>query len=1000
MPAYLNDVTGRHRRANGSSGSSRSTYTQRLESATRKQIDQILSNLGWKTDESSPDCNVFTERAKTKEQDAKFGGNNPDYVLYKSSSDDPIAIIEAKRPGRDLDEFLDETVEKYAIPLGVRLVFVHDGAFVKSWDARAQRELSIDGITVSELVTEKRLLRFVREGPSISEVTPKVLHTRQELIAVYDWANDLLRKEGLREGLERFTEFANLLFLKLISEKELEREALGQPRVLEEEFCWESFYNLPAPQMLAYVNDTVLPHLVKEYNHSGDVFERTLRIKNPQTLAKIVSKLSSLNLMSADTDVKGDAFEYFLRDSVTIGNDLGEYFTPRHIVNLMIGLVEPKLTEKVYDPACGTAGFLIQSFDYIQKRNARRPDVLRILREDTVFGRELTSTAAIAKMNMILTGDGHANIRETDSLKEPVQNAYDIVVSNIPYGQTTDWGHLYPVPSNNGDSVFIQHAWMALKSGAEGRAALVIPEGVLFGRVMESLRKFLLTRASVAAVISLPRGVFRPYVKNNKTDIVIFSKDPKGTSSVWFYNLTADGFDLESDSRKSIEANDIPDLQAKWPTKPESAKSWSVPIERIAANHYRLVAKEYSPFTPSVASPFPRTTLGQVSKEAKDRLRVEDSKEYALLTARWHGGGIVARERLLGREIKVKEQKPAKAGQLVVAAIDARMGGYGVVPSSLGGSIVSSHYYLFNLDASKVRPEFVDYVLRYGPYEAIFDGLSHGTTNYADVRASDVLGVEIPLPPFAEQDKVIESARERAEVYEAASKAAKYLESRGVDESSFDGLFVVKLPTVAQIDIPYKLTPESTRFFVEMADVDEVTGEVRYSERRGPTGGLSRFREGDIVFARMTPCTQNGKVAIARGLGAETGLGSTELVVISPDKSKIDPEWLYFFLSTRRVRDAATGSMVGTTGRERVPSEFFEELEVPLPTIDEQQRRIEQMRSYIRARVGLADTMKIADQAIRSIIANVCKSEVTVRGSETGVPTLDDYSQSTEEQTD
>ena len=208
--------------------------TRPLETATRKQIDLILTNLGWNTDESSPDCNVFTERAKTIEQDDKFGGYDPDYVLYQTRTDNPIVIIEAKRKGQDVDQAIDDAIEKYAKPLGVKVVFAYDGTFFKSWHMGAKKELFTDGVAVTQLLTEKKLLRFVAEGHSISELTPTVKHSRAELIAIFKEANNLLRKEGLREGIERFTEFANLLFLKLISEIEKDRESRGEKRILDD----------------------------------------------------------------------------------------------------------------------------------------------------------------------------------------------------------------------------------------------------------------------------------------------------------------------------------------------------------------------------------------------------------------------------------------------------------------------------------------------------------------------------------------------------------------------------------------------------------------------------------------------------------------------------------------------------------------------------------------------------------------------------------------------
>ena len=170
----------------------RSEYTIPLESATRKKIDQMLINLGWNADEESALCNVFTERAKSSEQDKKLKGNNPDYVLYKSQSDTPIAIIEAKRKGQSIDSAISDARNKYADPLGVKIIFAYDGAFFKSWHVDANRELLVDGMAVTQLVGEKKIIRFLEEGYSISEVRPKYKYSRSELISIFKWANNLL----------------------------------------------------------------------------------------------------------------------------------------------------------------------------------------------------------------------------------------------------------------------------------------------------------------------------------------------------------------------------------------------------------------------------------------------------------------------------------------------------------------------------------------------------------------------------------------------------------------------------------------------------------------------------------------------------------------------------------------------------------------------------------------------------------------------------------------
>jgi type I restriction enzyme M protein len=953
--------------------------TRPLESSTRKIIDQILVNLGWITDEKSPECNVFTERAKTVEQDEKFGGDDPDYVLYQSGTDNPIAVVEAKREGEDVDKAISDAERKYARPLGVKIVFAYDGAFFKSWHTEAQQELRVDGITVTQLISEKKVLRFLSEGPNISEVTPVYRHSRAELISIFKWANNLLRKEGLREGPERFTEFANLLFLKLISELEVEREKEGEERILAPEYCWESFAHLEQKPMMNYINDTVLPKLVKEYNHSGDVFQKQLLIKNPKTLVQIVEKLSSINLLDADSDVKGDAFEYFLKNSITIGNDLGEYFTPRHLVNLMIELVGPKFGETVYDPTCGTGGFLIASFNYLSRRCAKTKQNIDQLKNRTIYGGEITNTAKIAKMNMIITGDGHTNIKQQDSLEHPVSDTYSVVLANPPYGQPTDFGGYYPVPSNNGDAVFIQHIFKSLLQG--GRAAVVVPEGLLFREGdMQKVREYILTNAKIVAVISLPRGVFRPYVKSNKTNIVIFEKDPKGTKSVWFYNMRADGFDLTSDHRKPVPENDIPDLLGKWADKPESLNSWNVTIDKIRENDFKLIALQYEPKNRRIRSDYPKAPFSSIMKEAKKSFTIDDKQEYQRVTVKLHGNGIFERDRVTGLELEVKEQKLTKERQFVVAAIDAKMGGYGVLPKGLEGSIVSSHYYLFDLDTSKVLPDYFDYIVRFGPYEDLIRPLASGTTNYADVRPYQITDLMLPLPELlTEQKAIVDEIDRQVNIKANAQSTLNALEDAAIDSTFFKSDEKVILTDVANIEPNYGLTLKSSAFFVEMANLDEDRGEISFEDREVESSGLSRFREDDILFARITPCTENGKVAISHGLGEETGLGSTEFVVISPDKMKVLPKWLYFYLKSYEVRKAATDCMIGTTARKRVPPEFFENLEVPNFSKVEQERQVKELEAYIEAKVNLKKVIRLSEMAIKNIVGEVCQLEVVDR---------------------
>lgn len=516
----------------------------------------------------------------------------PDYVLYKSDTDKPIAVIEAKRIGQSLSQALEQAITYYADPLNVDIIFVTDGTIVQIFDNRDKDNLFIDDQIVTDFLDEKTILKFIDVGSKLF-TSEKFSHTKRELIQIFSDANDILREEGMRQGIERFTEFSNLLFLKLISEKEEARENRGEKRILEKKYCWESFCEQEPESMMDYINKIVLPRLVDRYNHSGEVFQKELCIKTPEILKEIVDKLSSLKLYDTDSDVKGDAFEYFLKNSITIGKDLGEHFTPRNIVKLMVELISPNFGEKVYDPACGTGGFLIEAFKHIKAKIKHTEDNLKVLEYDTIYGREITATAKIAKMNMIVSGDGHTNIKQIDSLKYPLKEEYDTILTNIPFSQKTNHSGLHGFNTTDANPVFLKHVIDTLTD--DGRSAVIVPDGLLFdkGSEYKRIREILLTTCNVIAVIQLHPYVFAPYTKQ-PTCIIIFEKG-KSTKDVWFFEVVDDGF-KKTDSKKGrqpIEKNDLKLLREIWSEKCKSDHSFLVNFNTIKNNYYKLNMNAY-----------------------------------------------------------------------------------------------------------------------------------------------------------------------------------------------------------------------------------------------------------------------------------------------------------------------------------------------------------------------------------------------------------------------
>ena len=458
---------------------------------------------------------------KCQDQYYSFSKCSRDYFFYKSGTDEIIGILETKRPNESIKQALNQGIKKYAEPLGVAVVFATDGNIVRTYHLKDKSELKRDGIAISSLISEAELLKF-QDTSELSTPT-EVKYTKQELIKIFERTNNLLIKDGLREGIERCSEFANLLFMKMISEIEDQREKEKLPRRLEKRYCWDYFKDWDGQRILDYINDTILPKLADKYNHSGDVFERNINIKNPDTIKEIVNRLSKLNLSIIETDVKGEAFEYFLKESVSVGNDLGEYFTPRHIVKLMVALTDPKFGDKIYDPCCGTGGFLIEAYKNLWSKCKHTKENVEKLQEHTIYGRELTGTARIAKMNMILAGDGHINIKQMDSLSKPVKNEYEIILTNFPFSQETDYGTLYGFNTKDANPIFIKHIIDALTN--DGIAGVITFQGVLYdnNKIYKNIREYLLKNCEILAVIKLHNYVFQPYTGVN-TSILIFRK--------------------------------------------------------------------------------------------------------------------------------------------------------------------------------------------------------------------------------------------------------------------------------------------------------------------------------------------------------------------------------------------------------------------------------------------------------------------------------------------
>jgi type I restriction enzyme M protein len=287
-------------------------------------------------------------------------------------------------------------------------------------------------------------------------------------------------------------------------------------------------------------------------------------------------------------DVAGDSAGY-----------AGEFYTQRHIIKAMVEVVQPKMGEKVYDPCFGTAGFLAGASSYIRDHTkSMSTSDLKKLQNETFVGMELKPlTYLLGIMNMLLHRiEGArlemANTLEVHSTNVPDKNKYHVILSNPPYGGklSREVQTNFTIRSGSTEILFLQHIMANLVKG--GRAAVIIPEGVLFrGGPDAKVREKLLKEFNVHTILSLPAKCFLPYT-GVKTNVIFFDrpKDGSVTKSVWFYELTNDGFELKQ-TRRSMEGDQLPDFLKKWKKRIEGDNSWTVPVKEIFEKDFDLSAR-------------------------------------------------------------------------------------------------------------------------------------------------------------------------------------------------------------------------------------------------------------------------------------------------------------------------------------------------------------------------------------------------------------------------
>ncbi|WP_134091079.1 class I SAM-dependent DNA methyltransferase [Olivibacter sp. XZL3] len=460
---------------------------------------------------------------------------------------------------------------------------------------------------------------------------------------------------GISNPLTVIEQFTYLIFLKQLDDRQKlidkEKTVLGKSNKKDiynpeqNKLRWSYFKELDPEKMMEIfrVPQTDLDNLtafdfMRTLGADGGKFSQYMRgatfmIESANLLDRVVQQIDKLPLQNRDT--KGDLYEYMLSKIAEAGTN-GQFRTPRHIIRMMVELMQPQQDDLICDPAMGTAGFLVSTAEYIQEKH-----------EDWFLGKNFRdhfygemfngmeidpSMLRIASMNLQLHGIENPVLFSGSSLAErnTIASKYSLILANPPFKGALDYNEvesslLQTTKTKKTELLFLSLILRMLTLG--GRAAVIVPDGVLFGSsgAHKAIRQELVDNQQLQAVISMPSGVFKPYA-GVSTAILIFTKtNSGGTDKVWYYDMKADGYSLD-DKRSVIAVNDIPDIVARYKNligeanRTRTEQSFFVPADEIRTNGYDLSINRYKEVVyEEVAYEKPQVILEQIAQIDSER---------------------------------------------------------------------------------------------------------------------------------------------------------------------------------------------------------------------------------------------------------------------------------------------------------------------------------------------------------------------------------------------
>ena len=713
---------------------------------------------------------------------------------------------------------------------------------------RNARPLKIERIsdfpTALDIVSDKNLTSFVNKVRGYS---------KDKFLKTLTRCHNIIRNVDKLSPEAAFDEISKILFIKMLYERDANEELVySKDKFIRDELS----YNGEVDYIQHLFNE-----VKKTYSTDG-LFdsEDKIRIRRESFLL-ILEELSSVELYDTSDDIKGIAFELFL--GKTFRGELGQFFTPRTIVNYMVEVLNVKEGDKVCDPCCGSGGFLIKAFEHVQNQidqdihrqitalmdnqnlsdSEKQHKINCLLSEcdktiegsryhklchDYFFGVDANARMArTSKMNMIMHGDGHVGVYLHDGLINVggvYDNNFDVILINPPFGAHVEkdmriavsdiptdkekalyedlYGNeytsnvytpikkyaqeigkdkrmgkrildLYQINNNSTEILFIERCINLLKPGK--RAGIVLPEGVLDNPALERVRRFVETRARILNITSIPADVFLSSGANIKPSLVFIEKFKDGETPESDYLLS-----VTKVNDAGISSTGLPSQNEELPIAAKEVSCW-LDGETMSEMVYTKIVKRSDLSSWSVKPIFDvaninynpiykKVRIGSVVSMSKDVIYIEPNVEYTRLTVKLFNKGIQERDTIIGTLIGTKRQTRVKGGQFIISKIDGKSAAFGIVDSHLEGAIVTPDFMVYDINTTKILPEYLELVLTNEAILNWFSNSSSGTTGRRRLSQKVFENTLIALPPIDEQRRLVAKILEIRETQKSLEK--------------------------------------------------------------------------------------------------------------------------------------------------------------------------------------------------------------------------------------